>query len=149
MGRGHPNPPGFDALVPSQVDFLLFLRKLRAVRPTLSLVRPLNRRSGCVPASPYPPLSSGAVYLNQALWHSLGAPKSKNGSLTGRALSYMGQYVENEDCIRSIICPRNQSIPVVHNVEHRPPPYQIGTSERVLEIWEIPPRAASDRRVPG
>ena len=31
---------------------------------TLSLVRPLSRRSGCVPALPYPPLRPLEVYRN-------------------------------------------------------------------------------------
>jgi len=41
---------------------------------TLSLVRPLSRRSGCVPALPYPPLRSLEGYRNMDKpGHTVGA----------------------------------------------------------------------------
>jgi hypothetical protein len=65
MGALPPNPRDFNALLPSQVGCFfirLNLRKLRMGDAILSLVRPRSRRSGCVPAFPYPPPRSGVVY---------------------------------------------------------------------------------------
>ena len=87
---------GFIAFLPSQV-VATQLRRGRQRKVTLLLVRPLGRRSGCVPAEPYPPLRSLEVYRKMDKHGPYRAPKEKTKYLKGAALSYMGQF-ENVGC---------------------------------------------------
>jgi hypothetical protein len=48
------------------------------IAPPSALVRPLSRRSGCVPALPYPPLRSVVVYPNEGRAALAGGVKLKN-----------------------------------------------------------------------
>ena len=52
--------------MPSQVGSFFNFAEAEDGDATLSLVRPRSRRSGCVPALPYPPLRSGVVYRDFA-----------------------------------------------------------------------------------
>src|ERR1700739_5150538 len=59
-----PAPPGFNALMPLPIgSFYKQTAKGGCRSIPLHRSRPLSRRSGCVPALPYPPLSSGVVVL--------------------------------------------------------------------------------------
>jgi len=55
LGGSAPKPPGFTAFAPRYIVFVLLLEG-RRLPPRTS--RPLSRRSGRIPALPYPPLSS-------------------------------------------------------------------------------------------
>ena len=59
-----PTPPGFSALVPLPIGSFMGQIAERGCRSIpLYRSRPLSRRSGCFPAWPYPPLSSGVIVL--------------------------------------------------------------------------------------
>ena len=61
-----PAPPGFIALVPLPIgSFRKPIAKGGCRSIPLDRSRPLSRRSGCFPAWPYPPLSSGLIVLEQ------------------------------------------------------------------------------------
>ncbi len=59
-----PTPPGFGALVPLPMRHFTG-QIVKGGRRSIPLYRsrPLSRRSGCFPAWPYPPLSSGLIVL--------------------------------------------------------------------------------------
>src|SRR5881397_3153376 len=82
--------------MPSQVCSFFNFAEAEDGDATLSLVRPRSRRSGCVPALPYPPLRSGVVYRDFAKQAPCGRQKQKTSRkkcLTAAALSYMGRPI--------------------------------------------------------
>src|SRR5579863_7007975 len=54
----------------------------------LSLVRPLSRRSGCVPAEPYPPLRSVVVYPKR-----LNVPPQRGGKRLKKPLTFSSAFI--------------------------------------------------------
>src|SRR2546425_13106699 len=77
--------------MPSQVGSFSNFAEAEDGDATLSLVRPRSRRSGCVPALPYPPLRSGVVYRDLVQRGALTGTWSRKKCLTAAALSYMGR----------------------------------------------------------
>jgi len=62
-----PRTPRIYRLVPLPMMGLLRMYEKRGCRsiPLIDRSRPLSRRSGCFPASPYPPLSPDSFYFRR------------------------------------------------------------------------------------
>ena len=75
-----PTPPGFSALVPLPIGSFTGQRAEGGRRSIpLYRSRPLSRCSGCFPAWPYPPLSSGLIVLRL---RKAGVCAAGSGSMT-------------------------------------------------------------------
>jgi hypothetical protein len=78
-----PAPPGFSAFVPLPI-------RTAAASP-LDRSRPLNRRSGCLPAWPYPPLSP-------ALTSGESGPAEESPSPQGGCQQHRAGRAQGSDC---------------------------------------------------